>query len=155
MKNSVILRLVEPDDLPIFFEHQSDPVSNALAAFPARDQPAFEAHWQKILADERNILRTILFEGRVAGNILSFELAGEREVGYWLGREFWGQGIATRALELFLELVQTRPLYAHVAQHNQGSLRVLQKCGFEISGEDQVLYGEPAEMIAEWILKLE
>jgi RimJ/RimL family protein N-acetyltransferase len=107
------------------------------------------------LADSRNTIRTILYEDQVAGNILSFELADKREVGYWLGREYWGKGIATRALELFLGLVQTRPLFAHVAQHNLGSLRVLQKCGFEICGEDKIPFGEPGEEVAEWILKLE
>jgi RimJ/RimL family protein N-acetyltransferase len=51
-------------------------------------------------------------------------------VGYWLGRSYWGRGIATRALALFLPLVPARPLYAHVASHNTGSMRVLVKCGF-------------------------
>ena len=93
------------------------------------------AHWAKIMKDESVILKTILFVGQVAGNVLSFEMDGEREVGYWLGREFWGKGIATIALSLFLEVVKIRPLFAYVAKHNIASQRVLKKCGFILSGE--------------------
>lgn len=67
------------------------------------------AYWTKITKDESVILKTILFEKQVAGNVLSFEISGEREVGYWLGREFWGKGIATRALSAFLTQVLVRP----------------------------------------------
>ena len=37
----------------------------------------------------------------------------------------------------FLGQVKQRPLYARVAKHNTASIRVLQKCGFTISGEDK------------------
>ncbi len=57
-------------------------------------------------------------------------------MGYWLGREYWGKGIATRALSLFLDQVTARPLYAYVAKHNLASIRVLQKCGFTITSEE-------------------
>ena len=49
--------------------------------------------------------------------------------------EDWGRGIATRALQEFLELEATRPLYAHAASDNAASIRVLTKCGFLIVGE--------------------
>ena len=92
MTNSVFLRDVIESDLPIFFEQQLDPVATQMAAFPARDREAFMAHWAKILADDGNILKTILYDDQVAGNIVSWthsgERASEREVGYWLGREF-------------------------------------------------------------------
>jgi RimJ/RimL family protein N-acetyltransferase len=126
-----------------------------MAAFPARDKDAFMAHWAKIMKDETIILQTILLKEQVAGNLVSFELSGQREVGYWLGREFWGKGIATRALSEFLKQVKERPLYAHVARHNIASLRVLEKCGFTIQGEEKnfaVIQGEPVEGL---ILKLD
>ena len=134
MTNTVLLRDVIESDLPIFFEQQLDPVATQMADFPARDREAFMAHWAKILADETNVLKTILFDGQVAGNIVSWEQSGGREVGYWLGREYWGKVIATRALAAFLERAKTRPLYAHVVKHNLASLRVLEKCGFTIPG---------------------
>jgi RimJ/RimL family protein N-acetyltransferase len=129
----ILLRDVIASDLPIFFEQQLDPIANQMAAFPARDRDAFMAHWAKIMADEANILKTILYGDQIAGNLVSWEHDGEREVGYWLGREFWGKGIATQALSLLLGQVTTRPLYAYVAKHNLASIRVLEKCGFTIT----------------------
>ena len=136
MNNEVRLREVIESDLPIFFEHQLDPEAAQMAAFPSREHEAFMAHWGKILADETSIIKTILFEEQVAGNVVSFIHDGKREVGYWLGREFWGRGIATCALSVFLEQVTLRPLYAFVAKHNLASLRVVQKCGFRILSEE-------------------
>ena len=132
MTNEVQLRNVIESDLPILFEQQLDPDATAMAAFPSRDRDAFMAHWTKIMADESNILKTIMFDGQVAGNIVSWESSGEWDVGYWIGKEYWGKGIATRALALFLDLVKTRPLYARVVRHNIGSRRVLEKCGFKV-----------------------
>jgi RimJ/RimL family protein N-acetyltransferase len=149
MTGDVRLRDVTETDLPLFFEHQLDPDATRMAAFPSRDWEAFMAHWTKILGNERVTKRTILYDGQVAGNIGSFDQLGEREVGYWIGKPYWGKGIATRALAAFLEDEQVRPLYAHVAKHNIASLRVLEKCGFMICGEDLGVDG-----VEEVILKL-
>jgi RimJ/RimL family protein N-acetyltransferase len=108
-----------------------------MAAFPARDEDAFMAHWTKILADPTVTARTVLLDEQVAGNVVSFEHEGHREVGYWIGREFWGHGVATRALLVFLNLVPSRPLYAGVAPHNSASIRVLEKCGFTVTGQEE------------------
>jgi RimJ/RimL family protein N-acetyltransferase len=138
MTNEVRLRTVEDGDLPVFFAHQLDPEATRLAAFPSRDHDAFMAHWAKIRATpEETITRTILCHGRVAGHLGSWVQAGQREVGYWLGREFWGRGIASAALGLLLAEVKIRPLHAHVAKHNVASIRVLQKCGFVITGSEK------------------
>jgi RimJ/RimL family protein N-acetyltransferase len=133
--DDVVLREVKENDLPVFFEQQMDPEANDMAAFPARDRDAFTAHWTKILSDRTVTVRTILFGGRVAGNVVSWEQSGERDVGYWIGRAFWGKGTATKALSEFLGLDRARPLHARVARHNIASLRVLDKCGFTIRGE--------------------
>ncbi|WP_179954372.1 GNAT family N-acetyltransferase [Oleiharenicola lentus] len=138
MTNEVRLRAVEDGDLPVFFVHQLDPEATRLAAFPSRDHDAFMAHWAKIRATPlETITRTILFQGRVAGHLGSWVQAGQREVGYWLGREFWGRGLASAALDQLLAELKTRPLHAHVALHNAASIRVLQKCGFVITGREK------------------
>jgi len=154
MKNKITLRDVTESDLPSLYEQQLDPEATAMAAFPARDHDAFMAHWKKIMAYEKNLIKTILCDGQVAGYILSWEMEGEREVGYWLGKEYWGKGIATQALAEYINIVKTRPLMAHVARHNIGSRRVLEKCGFMVVGEDK--YTNPAGVeVEEFVLKLE
>jgi RimJ/RimL family protein N-acetyltransferase len=137
------LRDVQEADLPVFFEHQLDPEATRMAGFPARDREPFMAHWHGILQDESVVKKTVIFEGEVAGNVVSFVHSGEREVGYWIGKKHWDRSVATRALAEFLLLEARRPLYASVARHNVASIRVLENCGFRISGE------EPEELVLE------
>ena len=59
-----------------------------------------------------------------------------RLVSYWIGKEHWGKGVATRALAAFLHIVTERPLHARVAKHNVASIRVLEKCGFSLEREE-------------------
>src|SRR5689334_3061826 len=104
--SNVVLREVHAEDLPLFFERQQDPVANSMAAVTAKDptdQQAFMAHWTRILGDATTTIRTILIEGRVAGSVSSYEeTAGHHEVTYWLGKPYWGKGIATAALRALL-----------------------------------------------------
>ncbi len=126
----VHIRGVEDSDLAAFFEHQLDGEATRMAAFPAREREAFMAHWERIRADKSVVTQTIGVDGQVAGNLVSWEQEGHHEIGYWLGRDYWGRGIATQALALFIAQVKARPLYAYVAVHNIASMRVLEKCGF-------------------------
>ena len=135
-----LLRDVVVSDLPSFFEQQAEPEATAMADFPARDRDAFDAHWERLLADPSLYKKTIVFEGQVAGNVVSWVQDGRRLVGYWLGKEFWGKGLATRALGEQIDDLDTRPLYAYVAKTNVASIRVLEKCGFVRSDEDEDLY---------------
>lgn len=103
-----------------------------MADFPARDRAAFDGHWAKILADSTVLVRAVDEAGVVVGNVVSWDGEVGREVGYWLGAAYWGKGLASAALQLFLELEPTRPLHAHVATHNEGSRKVLAKHGFQV-----------------------
>jgi RimJ/RimL family protein N-acetyltransferase len=132
----VALRPTRPDDLDVMFDHQADPEAAAMAAFPSRERDAFMAHWARIMADDTVVSRTIDVDGAVAGNIVSWIQDDARMVGYWIGRDYWGRGVASAALALFLEQVTTRPLWAHVARHNVGSKRVLEKSGFQPYSQD-------------------
>jgi len=128
----VALRPVEPLDAEIFYAHQADPVGAQMAAFASRDRAAYFDHWtRRVLEDPLNIVRTVIVDGAVAGNVVSWldEDLG-RLLGYWIGREFWGRGIATEAVRLYLAEEHERPLHAFVALHNTGSQRVLEKNGF-------------------------
>ena len=57
------------------------------------------------------------------------------QVGYWLGRQYWGNGFATEALKSILdfgfEQLNLEEIYAAYKIGNEGSMRVLAKCGFE------------------------
>jgi RimJ/RimL family protein N-acetyltransferase len=129
-----LLRAVIDEDLPVFYRQQVDPESVRMAAVASRDEPAFMAHWRTtVLARPDALVRTVVApDGAAAGHVVCFEADGVPLVGYWIGREYWGQGLATRALRALLEEVPRRPLYAHAACHNVASLRVLEKCGFVV-----------------------
>lgn len=128
------LRDVSNDDLPIFYEHQLDPNATRMAAFPARDWDTHMAHWHKILRDETVVTKAILMGGEVAGT----SSVGNKTAS---GKSDTGSEVTTGARALPRSpshsscSLWTRPLYAHVAEHNVGSLRVLEKCGFTVDTE--------------------
>ena len=154
----ILLRDIRGEDIVHFFEQQLDPVARHMAAFTPADSTDWEAYatrWDKIRADASVTARTIEVDGQVAGNIVSFEYLGRREVGYWLGRAFWGRGIATAALQLFLELVPERPLFAGVVKDNEASRRVLEKCGFVITSEKKGFANARGAEVEEYVMRLE
>lgn len=157
MTSRILLRDVAESDLPIFYQQQLDPVANTMAAFTPKDptdRDAFTARWSKILADPAITVKTILFQGQIAGHIVCHTWFGPPEISYWIGREYWGQGIATSALAQFLTYVKTRPLYARAAKDNIGSIRVLQKNGFVITDTDMGYSNARGEEVDEVILQL-
>jgi len=134
----VRLRPVLEEDLAILFTHQADEVANRLAQFPPRDRESFEAHWrQNVLPNPRGTAKVVLLGNEVAGNVVAWEQHGVLLLGYWIGREFWGKGVATAAVAQFLKVVTERPLHAHVAVNNVGSVRVLEKNGFRMMGSSE------------------
>jgi RimJ/RimL family protein N-acetyltransferase len=141
----ITLREVREHDLEIFFQQQLDPDAVAMAAFPARTREEHFPHWREVLATDSNVTRTIVVDGEVAGNVVSWIQDGQRMVGYWIGKTFWGRGIATEALRRFLEVLPERPLHAWVAPHNIASIRVLEKCGFRLA-DVQPAAGDAADM---------
>jgi RimJ/RimL family protein N-acetyltransferase len=60
------------------------------------------------------------------------------EMGYWLGEPFWGRGITTRAVtaasDWAFDGYKVIRIFATVFVHNQASIRVLEKAGFEREG---------------------
>jgi len=154
----VRLREVTAADVLVFFEHQLDPQAARMAAFGPADPTDRAAHlvrWARILADDGVAARTVEFEGRVVGHVLRLRQFGEPEVSYWIDRPFWGLGLATAALQTYLELDPLRPLYARAAVDNVGSLRVLAKCGFVAVGEDVGFAEGRGEQVEEFILRLD
>ncbi|MDT0573174.1 GNAT family N-acetyltransferase [Streptomyces sp. DSM 3412] len=136
----ISLREVRDSDLPFFWRHWSDPEAQRVAAFTGAyqyDRALFDAHWAKLRADPEVLNRTVVADGAVVGSIAVFGPPDEREITYWIDRAHWGRNIATAALTALIDLVPTRPLHACAAADNTGSIRVLQKCGFVITGQDR------------------
>lgn len=156
----VLLRPVQPADLTVFFEQQRDPAAARMAAFTARDpsdRKAFMAHWVRILADPNVTMRTVVYRGKVVGDVGRFldRDFGHPEVTYWIGREYWGRGLATLALRAFLREETRRPIHARAAADNVASIRVLEKLGFVRVGSGRgFAYGRGQET-DEAILRLD
>ncbi|NUW33984.1 GNAT family N-acetyltransferase [Nonomuraea sp. SMC257] len=131
----VSLRDVTDDDLEVFFEQEQDPEATRRSRFPARERDRFMTHWRTaILADPTVLVQAVVVDGALAGNVVAWWEGERRFVGYWFGRAFWGRGVGTRALTLFLRAERTRPLYADPFGGNTGSVRLLEKCGFRRAG---------------------
>jgi RimJ/RimL family protein N-acetyltransferase len=146
------------EDLAVLFDQWADPVAAHMAAFTAADhmdRDAFERRWSRLRADETVTNRVIVVDGEVAGTIGSWGDPGEREVTYWIGRSYWGKGIATCALEAFLAVDSSRPLQARVASDNVASRRVLEKCGFRVIATDRGFAEARSREIEELVLRLE
>jgi RimJ/RimL family protein N-acetyltransferase len=152
----VRLRPIASRDLPALYENQADPVGARMAMVNPRSREEFDAHWGRLLntPPPRLVARVIEADGVMVGTINCFQRPGLPEegalvnaagvvegeldyVGYWLAREHWGRGIATRALAALLQEVKVRPLRARAASTNAASIKVLSRCGFTITGRHQ------------------
>ncbi len=157
LESTIELRDVIESDLPIFFENQLDEEANYMAAFTAKDptdREAFDAHWTKIMASETAIIKTILDGEQIVGSVLRYEMEGDAEVSYWIGKDFWGKGYATQGLAAFVALLEERPLYGRAAKDNLGSIRVMEKCGFSVKGYGKYFANARGEEIEEVIMEL-
>jgi RimJ/RimL family protein N-acetyltransferase len=154
---SIRLRQITADDVPLFFAQQSDAEARRMVAFcdaGPGDLAAFVAKWQKIMADPVFQGRTIEVDSVVAGNIGLFTQFDLPSIGYWLGREYWGRGIATQAVAAFVAELGQRPLYARVATDNIGSRRALERNGFRVIGTEHDFAPARGEEAAEFVLEL-
>lgn len=118
-------------------------------AFP---HPYFESDAHSWIAHSLTTARGCNFAievaGAVAGGIGMEPFGGERSggaaFGYWLGRPYWGRGIATDAVGTFCEAAlaggKLRRLEARVFAPNVASSRVLEKCGFRLEGRLHEFY---------------
>lgn len=152
------LREVRDEDLAVMFEQWADPVAAHMAAFTApdhMDRDAFERRWSRLRADETLINRAIVVDGELVGTIGSWGNPSEREVTYWIGRSYWGKGIATCALNAFLTVDPSRPLHAQVAYDNIASRRVLEKCGFRVIATERGFAEARTREIEVTVLRLE
>ena len=124
-------------DLDCLFSFQLDKEANYLAAFTSKDpndKNAYIEKWTRLLSDITVNSKTIFLNGEIVGSIAKYEMDGQSEITYWIGKYFWGKGIASKALQQFLKTEKIRPIYGRVAYDNHGSQKVLEKCDFKKIG---------------------
>jgi RimJ/RimL family protein N-acetyltransferase len=156
--SGVALRPVCIEDLDVFFANETDPGAVAMAAFTPEDpsdRSAFDEHWHQILERATVTMRTITVHGEVAGNVGSYASDLGREVTFWIGRHFWGSGIATEALRRFLDVDRHRPIHARVVTDNLRSIRVLESNGFTTLSTNQGYAHGRGKVVAEFVMTLE
>ncbi len=101
-----------------------------------------DASWWVDIGSKEGITKAIDVQGEFAGAIGvavgDFQHSRSAEIGYWLGEEFWDKGIASKALEQMTDQVFSNTeivrLFAPVFDPNKASMRVLEKCGYELEG---------------------
>ena len=133
----VTLRATRAEDLDALFRFEQDPSAVYMAAFTSTDptdRALFDAHWHRLIADPEIDTRTVRADGDIVGSVARWFDDGIAEITYWIDSARWGQGIATRAMRLFLDAVRERPVRARVASDNAGSIAVLEKLGFRRVG---------------------
>ena len=153
----IILRDIHADDVRVFYEHQLDDEANHMAAFTKKDPSdwnSFNQHWINVMSNSDVEVQTIIYNNTIAGYVAMYLIQEEKNIGYWIDQKFWGKGIATEALKKFLSIIPIRPLFARVAFDNIASIKVLEKCNFSKTGEDQYFANSRGEEIIEFIFQL-
>ncbi|MER5937678.1 GNAT family protein [Streptomyces sp. NPDC001928] len=148
----VRIRDVLDADLEAFLAYEHEPEAVRRSRFTPRPRDAFMKHWRtSVLGDETCLVQTVVAGGEVAGHVVAWWDGERRFLGYWLGRPYWGRGVGTQALALFLALERTRPLYADPFHANTASVRLLERHGFQHAGtlrhgdDEHVLLVLPAQ----------
>lgn len=128
------------EDLHALFQIQLDKEANHLAAFTSMDpsdKATYMEKYSRLISEPTINNMTIWRNNSIVGSIAKYVMDDEAEITYWIDRKFWGHGIATTALKMFLESELVRPIKGRVAFDNYGSQRVLEKCGFIRTGKDK------------------
>ena len=157
-KLDIKLRPTEISDLEFLFQFQLDKEGGYLAAFMPKDptdKSAYLNKYTKLLHDATVNNQTILLDNIIVGSIARFVMEGDTEITYWIDKNFWGQGIATKALKELLAIETSRPIFGRVAFDNYGSQKVLEKCGFVKIGSDKGFANARQTEIEEFIYKLD
>jgi RimJ/RimL family protein N-acetyltransferase len=155
---AITLRPFADGDLDALFTWESDPRAVEMAAFTRpdpSDRNAFDAHYERVRSNPENTLLAIEDDGEFVGTIGSFPMDGERNVTYWIAPARWGQGLASGALQAFLAIETTRPLFGRVAGHNRGSAKVLARAGFVEVGSDKGFARGVGAEVVERIFRLD
>lgn len=129
----VTLRATRAGDLDALFRFDQHEEAVRMAAFTdpdPTDRATFDAHWRRLIDDPTVDARTIRADGAIVGIVARWFEDGTPEITVWIDPGHWGEGIATRAMRLFLDALRERPVRARVAADHAASIAVLEKLGF-------------------------
>lgn len=143
----LLLRGLSLSDAEAFQVICDDPdLAKATGMIPSPYPPGEAARWiteqQELQALGEHVIFVITLKeaGDVIGN-LSFkgsDAHSKAEIGYIIGKRWWGNGYATEALTLAIqwgfEKTILRRMYAYCFSWNDASVRVLEKAGFQREG---------------------
>ena len=140
--SDVKVRSWHKDDLNALLRHANNPkiAANLRDQFPhpytRRDGIDYLEYVQ---TQEPQCSFAIEYGGEAVGGV-GFQMGRDiarisAEMGYWLSEEYWGRGIATRAVTAMsdwaFENYNLTRVFAMAFAHNAASIRVLEKSGFE------------------------
>ena len=158
------IRPLQREDVPSLALLGTEEVFELL---PEIETPFDARAWveRKLEREEPNICHVVFIRktkmpvGFIQANILAGQTDWELGVGYWFGQDHWGNGYATETLRAVLEnltkgeteTAKIFPLYAHLHERNAPSIRVLEKCGFELEGPAPKIEGQEGMLRYKWI----
>ena len=149
VRDGVHLSAIRQTDKPALLEClQSKDVYKTTLNIPHPYLPAHAESWvQKRIEHTERLGKEVSFAirgaddkliGVVSADNLELGTTHKTEIGYWLARPYWGQGIMTDAVRAYVRYafneLQLLRLTAHVFEFNIGSARVLEKNGFKLEG---------------------
>lgn len=146
----LLLRPWISDDAQDLFEYASDPQIGPPAGWPPHENEDQSLEIIKTVFSGEETYAICLKADNKAIGCVGLKLKGETELsdrndecelGYWIGRAFWGQGLVPEAGELllrhaFLDLGM-RAVWCSYYDGNHKSRRVMEKLGFEYAYKRQ------------------
>jgi len=136
----ITLRDFQPQDAPHIIKTLNDEqVTRYLSSKIPFPYTHADADWWINQGSKNGIIKAIVVNGEFAGCIGitsgEFEYSHSGEIGYWLNKAHWGQGIITRAIELICEEAFAQSnlnrIFGAVFAGNIASEKALTNNGFE------------------------
>ena len=149
LDGSYFISDITPADHPAFLEHLKEKqIHDQTAAIPfpytAADADWWINHTAEVTKEQgRSVIWAIRrADGYLIGSIgyhdFTLGKSHKAEIGYWLAKPYWNQGIITKAVQKATDLAFREfgliRVTAHVFDFNGGSARVLEKCGYQLEG---------------------
>lgn len=133
---------------------------NLRDAFPNPYTPNDAEVWLNMVVNKKPVTQFAIEVDEKAAGAIGFIIKEDvqriqAEIGYWLAEEFWGRGIATKALKAVTEYAfnnfDLHRIYADVFEWNTGSLRVLEKAGYELEVRQKKCVIKNGEIIDQFV----